>query len=1006
MSLLGACTERVEDGAPTCEDGVARCAGTRDIERCQGDIWVYESTCSTLCTHGACSEAVCEAQSVQCSDDGTTVQACLADGSGWVVVQACTYGCVDALCSSGAEELICNADEAFCADIRTVATCNAAGTHFSYSACTDGEVCSSGQCIVPDPICATGATRCADSATMGVCNATGTGFDYSACTQDEVCRDQACSAGPLPVISIGNASAFEPDAGINPAATFTVWLDAPSSMTVTVDYQTMNGTAVGGTGPPADYLSVAGTLTFAPGTVSQTFSVSLLDDALYEGSELFYAELSSAQGGIIATHQGLGTIFEATALPGIAVSSGTMLEGPGGADTVLRFDVLLTGSSNSEISVGYSTLNGTASAASDYDEQSGTLVFAAGESVKTVDVVIHGDFDTESDETVILSLHDVSNAVILTMQATGSIVDDDPQLYVSVQAGAVVEGDGTIVGLDVALTLNVATGAAVAVDFTTVAGTATGDVDFTVLSGTVVFAPYSVTQTISIDVLPDTLPEPMETLTIQLSNPVNAQLGTAQAGLSIVDNDIDLGQQEIFLLPALAVVESDGSAMLRFPVIVNQASASTVTVDFTLTGSAVAGDDYATPATSAVTFNPGDLQQYIDLSISPDALDEDDETVIVTLGNPTGGALIAVGHDIRTSTIFDDDAAPGIYVRNTAGDITTGMMTFTVRLDAASGKTVSVDYATADDTAVAGVDYADTLGNLSLAPGEIEKQVSVNVFNVAHGGSVHFFFNLLDPVNAGFVDNSADGTIFDVELVFSFVGDIQEVIVPPGITSATVVAFGSQASGLGGSATGTIPVAPGERLLIYVGGTPIGTVGGWNGGGDAGKPLCCSDGQGGAGASDVRQGGNTLAHRVMVGGGGGGAGGYHAANLFYGGGGGGGGGYYGGGGAGWFPNGQGDTGRGGSQIAGGAAGSRAVSGGSLGMGGEGGSTTSTNGSFGPGGAGGAGGGLSGGDGGYTASVWAGGAGGGGGSSYTSGTATSTSSGVRTGAGEVRISWMP
>ena len=98
--------------------------------------------------------------------------------------------------------------------------------------------------------------------------------------------------------------------------------------------------------------------------------------------------------------------------------------------------------------------------------------------------------------------------------------------------------------------------------------------------------------------------------------------------------------------------------------------------------------------------------------------------------------------------------------------------------------------------------------------------------------------------------------------------------------SGSAGGYGSESSGgAGGSVKATIPVTPGEKLAIYVGGQGA-TEGGFNGGGTGGS-TSGSGGNGGSGggASDVRQGGDHLADRVVVAGGGGGGGG---PSIFYG----------------------------------------------------------------------------------------------------------------------------
>jgi phosphatidylethanolamine-binding protein (PEBP) family uncharacterized protein len=76
------------------------------------------------------------------------------------------------------------------------------------------------------------------------------------------------------------------------AATITVSRTGSTSGTATVDYATADGSAVAGT----DYTATSGTLSFADGEASQTFSVPILEDGLNEGDEAIVLTLSGASG--------------------------------------------------------------------------------------------------------------------------------------------------------------------------------------------------------------------------------------------------------------------------------------------------------------------------------------------------------------------------------------------------------------------------------------------------------------------------------------------------------------------------------------------------------------------------------------------------------------------------------------------------------------------------------------------------------------------------------------
>lgn len=227
---------------------------------------------------------------------------------------------------------------------------------------------------------------------------------------------------------------------------------------------------------------------------------------------------------------------------------------------------------------------------------------------------------------------------------------------------------------------------------------------------------------------------------------------------------------------------------------------------------------------------------------------------------------------------------------------------------------------------------------------------------------------------------------------FGYTGNEQKYIVPSGVTSVNIKAYGAQgessgtSGGLGGFAEANISVSPGETLYVYVGGQS-----GWNGGGK-GSPYTYS----GGGASDVRQGGAVLStNRIIVAGGGGGSGTRTDT-------------YYGGSGGGLAGEDGSDAngasgGRGATNLAGGIAGStgghgatlRNSTSGTLGKGGDGGFNNCSS----YGGGGGGGGGYYGGGGG--GGKCAGGAAGGGGSSFVpSGGMTLSNS--RQGEGQVII----
>ena len=136
---------------------------------------------------------------------------------------------------------------------------------------------------------------------------------------------------PIPSFTINDVTVNE-GAG---TATFTVTLSTASGLPATVDFNTTSGTAVVGN----DFTANSGTLTFAPGITTQTITVNIANDAIYEGSENFKVNLLNPTNSTIADNLGVGTILDDGTLiggfsdndtPTFAVSSVTSSDQVGG----------------------------------------------------------------------------------------------------------------------------------------------------------------------------------------------------------------------------------------------------------------------------------------------------------------------------------------------------------------------------------------------------------------------------------------------------------------------------------------------------------------------------------------------------------------------------------------------------------------------------------------------------------------------------------------------------
>ena len=552
------------------------------------------------------------------------------------------------------------------------------------------------------------------------------------------------------VLSIADAEAAEGAGEVR----FAVTLDGPSAAEVTVGYATADPAEsvdpVAGAG--VDYESASGTLTFAPGEVSRTIGVSVIDDSLDEPDETFALVLADPRGATLGRGSALGTIRDDDEPPALSIA------GDAGPEDVgeLVFSVTLMARALTEVTVNYATMDDTAIAGDDYGRVEGTLTFALGETAKTIRVAVVDDAVDEADEEVFaVALSGPSGATLAHALATGVIRDDDEPPALSVADAA---GDEDVGALEFAVSLSVPSGIEVSASYATADGTATAGGDYAAATGTLMFAPGEVSRTIAVSVIDDSLDEPDETFTLVLSDLQGAALGRGSALGTIRDDDEP---------PALSIAGDTGSedvGELVFSVTLMARAPTEVTVNYaTMDDTAIAGDDYE-PVEGTLTFAPGETAKTIRVAVVDDALYEaDEESFAVTLSGPSGATL---AHSLATGVIRDDDEPPALSVADAAGDEDVGALEFAVKLSAPSGIEVSVSYATADGTATAGSDYMAATGTLLFAPGEVSQTIRVAVLDdTLHEADEEAFSLALSELrNATAADDSATGTIRDNDL--------------------------------------------------------------------------------------------------------------------------------------------------------------------------------------------------------------------------------------------------
>ncbi|HEV7763890.1 MAG TPA: Calx-beta domain-containing protein [Thermoanaerobaculia bacterium] len=561
-----------------------------------------------------------------------------------------------------------------------------------------------------------------------------------------------------PTLAIDNVSQTE----ANTSLAFTVTLLGTTEQIVTVDYATANNTATA----PGDYAATSGTLTFPPGTLTQPIAVPIVGDAVNETDEIFTVGLSGATVAAITTATGTGTIQNDDPVPTLAIDSISRAEGTGGS-TNFVFTVTLTGSTAQTVTVNYTTNLGTATAPGDYTTTSGTLTFAPGTLTQTISVQVAGDAVNETGETFTVLLSGATVATIATGTGTGTIQNDDASPTLAIDNVTQAEGNSGATSFVFTLTLTGATEQTVTVDYNTTDGTAAASGDYATTSGTLTFAPGTTTRSVDVSVAGDTVNEPNEAFTVNLSGAVNGTINTAIGNGTIVNDD---GPPSL-LIDNVGQTEGNGATSnLVFTVTLAGTTTQTVTVDYTTSnGAATAAADYSTTS-GTLTFPPGTLTQSIPVSLNGDVTYETDETLTVELSGATNATIATAS---GTGTIQNDDAPPALAIDDGAQNATS--FVFTVTLTGATALPATVDYATSDGTAIAPGDYTTTTGTLTFATGTTTQTITVPLaIDVVFEPSETFSVNLSSPNLATITRSSGTGTIVDAAADLSLTNTVVE----------------------------------------------------------------------------------------------------------------------------------------------------------------------------------------------------------------------------------------
>ncbi|WP_346288025.1 Calx-beta domain-containing protein [Zoogloea sp.] len=614
-----------------------------------------------------------------------------------------------------------------------------------------------------------------ESVTVTLSNASG-GQIQAATAVTDILNDDSTIA-----ISALSAAKAEGNSGTT-AYTFTVTRSGYLGEAETVNY------AIAGTGlNPADGADFggslpSGTLTLPAGQGSVTLTVLVSGDLAGEPDEDFTVTLSNPSSGVTITTAAANGTIQADDVVFDVTAPSTALEGNTGDTTYFDFVVTRSGNLSASQTLDWSVagIGADPTSAADFVATSGNITFAAGETSKTIQVPVKGDYSGESNESFRLSLSGPNGVVFTHSTADATITDDEASLRISGTTATRVEGhDGTTTDLTFTVTRSGNLNLAATVDWAASAGTADA-ADFlgSVLpSGSLSFASGELSKTITVTVQGDVEVEGNENFTIGLSNAsIGADIITGSAIGTITSDDVDWSIAG-FSLPS---VEGDGASHNFVFRVTRTGGTAATTLDWSVAGSgthAADASDFLNGffPNGTLSFGQGVMSQDIVVQVAGDSLLESDEGFTVTLSPPSDSLVHSFTHQSADATLVNDDdvmSIAALAADGAEGSGAPGILSFTVTRSGSTAGSSSVGWRIVHGDTVAG-DFVATSGTVNFVDGQDSA-----VLNIAIAGDRNvelaegFDVELYNPGSGSTVDalaSTAAGIIRDddVDLALS-----------------------------------------------------------------------------------------------------------------------------------------------------------------------------------------------------------------------------------------------
>jgi hypothetical protein len=344
-----------------------------------------------------------------------------------------------------------------------------------------------------------------------------------------------------PVVSVAPATAQNEGNSGTSLKEFPVSLNAASSKTVTVAFNTTASAAQSDGDPDTggeDFVAQSDIVTFDPGDTAETVSIVINGDVVFEPAELVTVTLTTPVNATIAGGGSFAgsSILNDDAAPQISIDNVSADEGPPGS-TPFVFTVSRTGLTQLTANVGYNVAANTASIPSDLPASSGNVQILPDETSANLQINVNGDSIYEANETFTVNLSAGMNYSILDGQGLGTILNDE-DLLINISNASKAEGNSGSSFMNFTVSMNRPAQANTSVFFNIVESTATSPSDFFPKgSGSIVIAGGALSNVVAIQINGDMLDEADETFSIILTAVSQGVIDDSIGVGTIVDDD-------------------------------------------------------------------------------------------------------------------------------------------------------------------------------------------------------------------------------------------------------------------------------------------------------------------------------------------------------------------------------------------------------------------------------------------------------------------------------------